>query len=629
MPEKSALVLLDENAEWQGDSKVIAHWTQIDVSSNQISIPLKVEEEPLRIRDEYLSWSHEMGQFKVGDQSLISHLKLFDNLSYWWTTFLVENSHFKYPVLYEIFKIRALELLYYEHECEQLIYCGNDRKLHKTLENWCKEMGHPYRQVPQKNKCARLKTPSIKEWISSFSPWLRALAYLIREWFSRYRHVSSLDSIHPGPAKFKEQITIVTYFPNVDLEKTRKGRFWSKYWEDLHDLLDSMPVTVNWVWLYFNSDEVSFKKTIQLRNVCNQNSSGKHRFYIMEQFLTPRVLLKVLRYYLKIYFTGLRLQNIEQKFYLPRSKLNFFPLLKNEWESSFGDHTAVQGLLKAFQFDLMVQKFPEMKRAIFPWENHSWELALIAAFRRHRKEIKIFAFQHFACLRSLDLRLFKAPEIFTQTGVEAFPLPDKLCIGSPNGIAVMEKSHYPKERIAPVEALRFLNLKGNFQTEKKTLKTSNRTLLVATGLLEYDTQFQLKLLDQAASIGGLREYDRVLIKAHPGRPVGTLLTDLKPYFKYEIVDKPLKKLLSAVDVVYCVNSTGVSLEIAWRGCPLIIAGAINSLNHCPLSEMADIKFATNSKTLCEQLKNPSMVEIPQESLFLDEELKYWKELLKV
>ena len=77
------MILLDEDVQWDGDGKVIAHWTQLDFSPGQESIPQKVEEQALSIKKEYLAWVYDLGKYKVEGQTLISFLKIFDNFSFW------------------------------------------------------------------------------------------------------------------------------------------------------------------------------------------------------------------------------------------------------------------------------------------------------------------------------------------------------------------------------------------------------------------------------------------------------------------------------------------------------------------------------------------------------------------
>lgn len=612
---------------------IIAHWEEIDVPADQISIPLKVEEAVLQIKDDYLSWVHCIGQVRVGEETLISYLKVFDNFSFWWSNFITYKDTYKYSFIYEVFKLRALELFYFEQECEYLIYCGKNPKLHRTLQNWCKELGHQYWWYPTKKSSITFRWPSLKEWVSKLPFMLQAAALFARYWFLRYRHLESL-----GPTELKTnknndnypQVTFVTPFPNIDIEKTRKGIFRSKYWGDLHNLLDEMPVRVNWVWKVFDSKEISFKESINLRNICNQATSEKHRHFFQEEFLSPKLQLRVLVLYLKFYFKGFRLKKIQKNFCMPNSKLNFFPLMESAWKDSLWGSIAMQGILDAVQFDSMVQKISPISKVIFPWETQPWELALISAFRRHQEHTKIFAFHHFSSITSVDMRLFWDPRVFDLTGVEAFPLPDKLCIGSPFGIGIMKNSQYPKEKITQVEALRYFYLRGEFQSGKKLLKKYNRTLLVATGYLRAETRFQLKLLNQAAKNGGLKTFDKILIKCHPASPTDAseYLEGVKSYFKYLIINKPLKELFSLADVVYCGNSTGAALEVAWQGIPLIITGAVNSFNRCPLSEVSEIKYVINSEMLCEQLKNPCSIQLSNEYFFFDDGLKCWSELLQ-
>ena len=59
MSEKTSLILLDEDADWDGESLVIAHWTKLNVSKSQESIPLRTSEQAQNIKSEYFSFIHE------------------------------------------------------------------------------------------------------------------------------------------------------------------------------------------------------------------------------------------------------------------------------------------------------------------------------------------------------------------------------------------------------------------------------------------------------------------------------------------------------------------------------------------------------------------------------------------
>ena len=227
MPEKTSLTLLDEGAHWAGEARIIAHWTDLNVPKGQTSIPRQMEEQSLKIKAEYLAWVHDLGQTSVNGENLVSFLRILDNLSYWWMTSIVIKSPFEGNSLHTVFKLRSLEKLYLEQDCFGLIYHGNNSILHRTLKSWCLNMGHPYQRLRTKRGVIS-KEKEVRKWLRKLPYWVQALAYLIKNWYLRFRHIDSIKSEKAKQLQEEGGATIVTYFPNIDLEKTMQGNILNK-----------------------------------------------------------------------------------------------------------------------------------------------------------------------------------------------------------------------------------------------------------------------------------------------------------------------------------------------------------------------------------------------------------------
>jgi surface carbohydrate biosynthesis protein (TIGR04326 family) len=230
-------------------------------------------------------------------------------------------------------------------------------------------------------------------------------------------------------------------------------------------------------------------------------------------------------------------------------------------------------------------------------------------------------------MRFLELRLFCDPRVYRETEGEAAPLPDKLCLNGSVALSLMKESQYPNQKIARIEALRYKSLAGRYGSEEKKKKLSGQTLLVVTGSIDRETQFQLKLLDEAAAMGGLKNYEKIIIKSHPDLPTDSLLSILKPRFQYTLVSQPLNKLWSATDVIYCSNSTTAPIEAGYLGIPAIITGPENCFNLNPLYGLSSVNYVTSSKMLCKELENPTEIHIPEDYFYLDNKMTLWKNLL--
>jgi surface carbohydrate biosynthesis protein (TIGR04326 family) len=522
--EESALVLLDKGACWNNPAKVVAHWSELSPTSGEESVCKEVDARAMAIKKEYLAWVYDLGRVEVEGQPLTKFLQIGDRLSFWWMTLKAEKSTFKSPGIYQVFKLRALESIYEKHACKGLIYCGGDAKLHCVLEQWCRKIGHPYQRNTSSVKIRVKKTSAFRKMHHKLPYGLQALGSLLKKWFSYFLHVrrAVFDKVVPAD---NPQITVVTFFPNIDLEKAGSGRFYSHYWEELHKLLDRLPISVNWVWLYFSSKDVPYREAVKIRNLCNSTDPEKYKHYIAEEFLTLRQFLKALGIFLRVYSRGLRLRNIRDRFQLTGSNINFFPLMEWEWKSSLFGPVAMDGALRIAMFESMAQKLRADPLAIYTWENQAWEMALLSAWRKYRPKAKTIAYQH-SFARSTDLRQFFDPRVFEDRGEDSCPLPNRLAVNGSMGIKKIREASYPMDRVLPVEALRYFYFEKLYGSERGEIDKSKRTLLVTTGSVAEENKAQLRFLSEVAADNGLEKYGKIVIKAHPGLDIKELLNEL-------------------------------------------------------------------------------------------------------
>lgn len=618
----SMLVVLEGNSHWNNDSKITVNWDKTMVPPDQISLPNQTDDQVLEIKKEFLAWAYEISQTQINGKTVTEHLKIFDDLSFWWMTLMGEKSPYKCPAIYSAFKLRALEKLYQHHDCRGIVFFGNDSALDKILNQWCIEMGHPYKKIHSSSK--KTLHFSLKDLFSKLPYLIQACVWLIYKAWTRFRHVSS---VRITSEKEATEITMVTYFPNIDREKTEKGRFSSRYWEGLDSLLDNLPFGIRWVWFYFKQNEIDFREAVRLRDVCNKTQPEKYKHHLLEEFLTPKSFLLAIRIYSKIYNKGKQLKKLQRNFVFPGSQLNFFSFFKTDWDTSFFGSLARDEALRIALFDSMARALPSGPLGMFPSENQGWELGLISAWRRHRKKMTILSFIH-SSFRPLDLCILSDPRTHENSEPLSLPCPDRWAIGISPCLNLLEESGYSQEKLLPVEALRYLRLMGRFGSEKKPLPQTGRTLLVASGMTNQETPVHFEMLAEAAQKGGLEKYAEVIVKPHPAFPLDDFLKNYDPPFSYTLSTESLDSLWPRVDVVYCPNPSSIGVETAWLGVPAIIPGAVNALNLNPLYGLPGLKEITNSDMLVEKLSNPSLINIPKDYFFFDQDLTRWKDFLE-
>jgi surface carbohydrate biosynthesis protein (TIGR04326 family) len=607
---------------------VVVSWSDMVVSPGIISLPVQTEEQVVDLKGEFLRWLHELGKADVDGQSLVSHLKIFDNLSFWWLTSVAEKSPFLCESIFQVFKLRTLEKIYTDKHCQGLIYHGNNEPLHSILNAWSRDLGHTYKWVPSSTKSSVRSNDSFGRKIILKLPYLlQGIAWLIKKWFDRWRYVSPVQQ-GVEESDQTSRPTIVTFFPNVHMDQVSKGGFRSKYWEGLHDYLEAKKLPVDWVWFYFESKDLSFKDSVKLKDECNRNSNNNQKHFLLEEFLSCGEIWKSFVLFLKLRRKAHGLHDLRKAFLLPGSKINFFPVMDDDWNHSLFGIGAIEQILWANMFDAMAQKLPASPWGLYTWENQTWERSLVSAWKRRRPDSKIIGYEH-SSVRLMDLRLFSDPKTYEGKGIEEFPAPDMLGINSSKGLEWIRESGYPSHKTTRIEALRYFHLTGKYGCFRKPITPAGRKLLMVTGILPEEARFQIQLLEQADEKGGLEQYDQIWIKPHPGLTLDPILKDLKPNFKFNIVTRPIIELMGKTDVVYCANSTGASLEAAWLGVPLIILAAMDSMNLNPLFGFSGQSFIKDCAGLLSALENPKSIEMPKDYFSLDEDLKSWKEILEL
>ena len=85
-----------DSSEPIGDEELnIIDWRGGKKKKSLYSIAEYLEENSVRLRDKYLQFIYQLGHSKIKQKSILEHLALENNFSFWWMTLLAEKSPFK------------------------------------------------------------------------------------------------------------------------------------------------------------------------------------------------------------------------------------------------------------------------------------------------------------------------------------------------------------------------------------------------------------------------------------------------------------------------------------------------------------------------------------------------------
>lgn len=607
----------------------IAVWDRGSVPEGQLSIPAELAARILPIRAELAAWTYETGVKEIRGRALEAHLRGEDGkLSLWWCSTL-EEKHPKVTInLFPALKLRALELLLNEGAYTDLVLISPDAALGDVLARFCADTGRAFSHIRPavKTKSAaserpagRLlalyrRLPAVLQAVAHFGHWLLK----VRRWLPQTG----------DPSPESGTCSVVTYFPNIDLAAARQGRFRSRYWEALHDVLgseESGKSTVNWVFLYFPSPQCTLSEAVKLRDGFRQNGKDGASFHFLEEFLSGRDIIRSLARFARVALAGWRIQKeVRGRFFLPGSRMDLWPLLSRNWADSTRGWRALERCITESAFERYAAWCGPQTRTLFPQENCPWERLLCKAMHEAQNG-PVYGAQH-STVRATDFRYFDDPRLLAEASCRA-AMPDLwLCNGNGARDALLA-SGMPPERLGLVEALRYLYL-NRVPSSTDAPSDAGRCLLLVTSFFADEVDAHLHVLAEAVRAGYLQGR-RVRIKAHPYLPVQERLKALFPQGDGpEIMERPIGELLRPGVTVWASNSTTVALEAAFRGLPLLVQAAENDLDLCPLQGLPGLIMVRSAADVGAALANPTVPELPPDYLCLDPDLPRWKKLLK-
>lgn len=562
-----------------------------------VSLPMEVEKRQLQIREEYLLWVHRLGNADAGNGKSVKESLGLGGISFWWLTLIAEKSPYKTPLMYQVFKLRALELCIGESMEKEFTFHSADRRLKQPLSEFAKSKGISI--IWADEKPAQEKKQGMKRWLFGKLPhFFRGTLWLAGQ--SMFRRAGSIK-------QSANELTVVTYFPGIDMKKAAEGKFKSSYWGDIGELFSRMGIKVNWVWLHSDSQGIDYQKAREMRDRLNLGSSD--RFCLLEEFVGGSGV--IFADYLRMYFRSRRL--LKKGFFsLPGSAINFYSIYEDDWKSSLIGKAMAENVLWLHGFSGMCKKLSRQKACLYLCEMAAWEKVLVSECKK--RGTKTVGFQH-ASVREMDLRCFEHQ--LTYRGKGPLPLPDILAANGKLAQGYFEKAGYPG-KIRLVEALRHNYLAGIAPAKGRT-----KTLLVVTGYLYGECHAQLSMLRDAMGTASSL-FEKIVIKPHPDFPVEKMVSGMGMDGKVEISGEKMPALLAQCDLVFAANGTTVSAESASLGIPTIVAGPEGSLNLAPISGR-DL-FAYDSGELARKMEKPPKAKL--EVFCVDASLKRWEKLLK-
>lgn len=684
-----------QDASGEQSRQTVMQWEGWEPPRGHVSLPALLRADLEAIRAEHAAWAYDLGRLTVEGKEAQDWLRAGHALSMWWCSLLYERHPKMTPGLYTVYKLRALERFMDQEGISALCLSGGDDTLREVLADMCHASGRTFSLEQGAPAPLEPPTPLLRRLYKAAPAPVRALArYAHWLWSVRRRLPAAADAGKPlapvrGPDGPVQTATIATYFPNVDVKAAGEGRFRSRYWENLHDVLHEAARKegapwVRWLFIRFPAPQLSLAQCAALRDRFRAEGKDGASFHYLEEFLRHRDLWAALWRYLRLCFGSRKLEPaVRPAFRFAGSLVNFWPYLEPYWVESFRGWRCLERCLQQRAFDVYARAAGPQRWTLFPLENCPWERMLTVAMREAGAAATpcseptagpVIGAQH-STVRPTDFRYFDDPRTFMPP-CDAFQ-PDAVRGNGQSACAQWLEAGVPTERLGEVEALRYLYLaektrgaaapgahaaSGNGATspaadspeadrpaatspgpdnpagqEAGTAGASggvaagqSKRLLVVTSFFKDETEAHLVLLARALHAGVLKGW-QLVVKPHPYLPVEERLRALlgRRASEVRIALGAIGEELAPGVVVWSSNSTTVALEAALMGLPVMSMLPVNDFDLCPLQDVALLPRTGSVEDVAQALSTAAPLQLPPDYLDLDPALPRWKKLLGV
>lgn len=578
-----------------------------------------------RLRAELNAWTVGTGRAHIHGRSVEDWLCAGERPSMWWCSTLTEKHPKVTHGLFEVFMARVLEELMGKASATELTLVTENRLLVRTLRHFCAVTGRRFRHVLP----SRSETPpsffsreGLRRVYGALPPLFKALGRFPLWLWLQKRHLP--HTVRPAT---EARFAMVTYFPNIDMNRAREGRYRSRYWESLHDALaEKGPAPVDWLFLFFPSAQCSLKEAVALREKFASNGTDGQSFHFLEEFLDGKAMCRAVNRFRLLRQAAKHIESaVADRFVFQGSRLNFWPLLKENWQDSFRGWRCLERCLMHEAFKGYAAWAEKRDFTVYVQENCPWERMLCQVL--HDADAgKVYGMQH-STVRPTDLRYFDDPRLFVDPVFRA-SLPDKFLNNGTGAQKLLIEAGMPAAFSVLVEALRYQYLDARpVEPVENAGVVKQKRLLLCTSFFADETVAHLRLAAAAHAAGALDGFD-LCVKAHPYLPVDKLLAELFPHGGPEMLSTSIADLLKPGTVVWASNSTTVALEAAYQGLPVLVTAPVGDFNLSPVQDL-DVPFVRTADEVRAALHSATPPTIPQNYLCLEATLPRWRKTLGI
>ena len=564
-----------------------ADWTVVDAVATALRQHVRggvcvlpsgrlVDREAMALRHVLPDWSDRLAALDVGGRSVRGWLAEAGGPDVFWYGAIAERNPLKAPEFGLVAQVRALDAQFGAAPYTDCSISVASPLARRAFEAVSVARGVPTRIV--RSRVSHLRAGGVRALVEypgrAPATVVAALAFVrLLVW----RLLARGLTLRPDPAeRRKRPVLFLTYFPYVDREAASCGQFRNRYAEPLQRLLEEAGRPVWWVAMFVFMDGWNFRAAAALA----RRLARRHTIALLDAYLTPRVLWRVLRRWSAVRRRAIwldrRLGSDVAEGLLPRAA---WTVARQLWLRSYVGVDSLRGLC---QYELFLKVLADARgadTAVYFAEMQIWEQAFNAAVRDAGTGMRTIGYQH----SSIGLNYYpfrrSRGEMERSGSATDFPMPGVLAVSGELQCRLFGQSRY--RALTVVEAIRYLDIASTIPRGPRPVGGSP-TLLVAGSA---DLRETVGLVSLVARAYPLTDGLRVRFKGHPSLDVADVLARLNlslEQTRYEIWSGSLADALAEADLVLVGNSTA-GIEALAFGCEVLVLTLAASPSLTPLA----------------------------------------------
>jgi len=599
-----------------------AHFPDSNKMTDVFSVPKDLDENFELYRGMYLKWLSNLKNKEIKDVSVLNLFDVRTDFSLWWMSLLVEKSQWKSPCLHDVFKLLALQSYLQNIKNPNFTEVNldlGDRDLELVIRGWFK-INWPNAKVISKTRNQFI--PYFMHLVSHIKNKLKFIFYIFYQFYIAL--ILSPCKKHPLT---KHQVSIFSYFFNLDKNKLKKGKFVSGYWEPLYQILDEFNYSYNWHHLYLRRFMPGGQKNTQhALSFINHNRIRNEYHNLIQSHLNIKLFFRSFFEYCHIRKKCPQDSDIAKYFSINKG-FNFWLLLQKDWHESFKGKLAFENCLLLNSFEKLCCDLGYQKLGMYLLENQAWERALVYAWKKFGHG-QLIGVQH-ATISDGDLRFYQHKSEYDHSENQKLPLPDFIGVNGNASLMLLKNTRFPEDKILKLEALRYLYL-AIAPEVNEVYKSPRISRLLVLG--DYSPVVSNKLINFLNTTLNLYQINlEIYIKNHPAHSI-----NIKnwPKIKAQIIDEPLSDIHNRYDIAISSSSTSASVDVYLAKKPIIIMRETEKINMCPLRKYSGVRFVSLPSEFAECIKYYDSIATSengisvQDYFYLDKRLPKYRKILK-